>query len=452
MWKVPVTAPEALPYIVDAARREGYLGLIVVLARTAEARTLHEELIRDWTSIHDVTGQRIAVLCPDPEFVLQEQEREGRYFAVDNPETYYWKRLTLDDARGLDHTVLTVPGRGARPRGKSSPFPPRRFKEQQAAWTEAVTRCAHHFGVPEARLPAVLVLCLRDDRDVLVRLRPETSIYRLCKGIASHPGHEPGDGDLMDERDALKGALKQLGTGQSRLAQVPVREPLRTTRALLADADVGAQFEGLRKHLGLIAPEQAEVWRRELDELAGSDTGHDAVLCWLTEMIRSVRAHPDKVAFLGLDKKARKAKQAVEQAVNPPLAWRHVPETPAEKAERERECARAQARLREVEQTLASRQGLAAACESAAKAELGDCEVDQLELEEYISLRRGHRTERIHVVTPIGPSSADHHDMGVRNHISGTVHGIALQAEHVDTLHIHPRRRWFPGLRWRRER
>ncbi|HET6855968.1 MAG TPA: hypothetical protein VFH94_02590 [Streptomyces sp.] len=67
MITIPVEAASYLPYVMEAAEREGYLGLMVVLARTAEARSLHEELTRDWTSIHDVTGHALAVLCPEPE-------------------------------------------------------------------------------------------------------------------------------------------------------------------------------------------------------------------------------------------------------------------------------------------------------------------------------------------------------------------------------------------------
>ncbi|GGR82093.1 hypothetical protein GCM10010252_20900 [Streptomyces aureoverticillatus] len=69
MISIPLEARDYLPYVMEAARREGYLGLVVVLARTAEARNLHKELTRDWTSIHDVTGHALAVLCPEPRFV-----------------------------------------------------------------------------------------------------------------------------------------------------------------------------------------------------------------------------------------------------------------------------------------------------------------------------------------------------------------------------------------------
>ena len=253
MWQVPVTAREALPYLIAAARRERYLGLMVILARTAEARTLHEELVRDWTSIHDVTGQNIAVVCPDPQFVLGASEKEVRYYATENSATRYWSNLTLDEARNLPHTRLVIPGQSSIAHGRPVPFSPYPAEVQQAAWTEAVTRCATYFGIRESRLPAVLMLCLRDERDVLIQLRPQTSIYRLCKGIASLPGYEAEDEDLLKERDVLAKLVEHLAIGHNHRALVPVSTPLRTMRSLLTIAKVSAQFEGLHKHLSMIA-------------------------------------------------------------------------------------------------------------------------------------------------------------------------------------------------------
>lgn len=452
MWKAPVTAPEALPYIVDAARREGYLGLMVILARTAEARVLHEELVRDWTSIHDVTGQSIAVLCPDPRFVLNEKEKEGRYYAIENDVTRYWSTLTLDEARELPHTQLVVPGQDSLPRGRPIPLSPYPAEVQQAAWTEAVTRCATYFGIRESRLPAVLVLCLQDEQDVLIQLRPQTSIYRLCKGIASHPGSEPRDEDRLEERDELAELVEYLAIDYGRHAEMPVDDPPRTMRRLLAIDKVRAQFEGLRKHLGMVAcvdPDLNVAWCTGLDQLANSNVGHDTVLAYLSKMAKTVYAHPHKAQLLGLNKKVHKVERAVQSAANPPPEWRYLRESRTAKAEREAEHARARARLAELERVLNSRPGLAAASETAARAELGACEIAQLELDEYIGIRRGYDTQRIHAMTPIGPPPDDGANTATRNSISGIVHGTAVQAGHIDAVHFHGSRRLFDTKRKR---
>jgi hypothetical protein len=67
MLLAPVPTEEFLAHVMRAAERCGYAGLVVILARTADARPQHEELTRDWTSLHDVTGSVLALLCPDPD-------------------------------------------------------------------------------------------------------------------------------------------------------------------------------------------------------------------------------------------------------------------------------------------------------------------------------------------------------------------------------------------------
>jgi hypothetical protein len=67
MFLVPISTEALLPHVVRAAEAAGYAGLMVVLARTAEAEELHHELTHYWTSLHSVTGSLVAILCPDPE-------------------------------------------------------------------------------------------------------------------------------------------------------------------------------------------------------------------------------------------------------------------------------------------------------------------------------------------------------------------------------------------------
>lgn len=57
MLTVPVSVRGVLPHLVAATEACGYAGMLVVLARTADARAWHNELTTDWTSIHDVTAR-----------------------------------------------------------------------------------------------------------------------------------------------------------------------------------------------------------------------------------------------------------------------------------------------------------------------------------------------------------------------------------------------------------
>ncbi|MFD5700241.1 hypothetical protein [Streptomyces lasiicapitis] len=452
MWKAPVNAQEALPYIVDAARREGYLGLMVILARTAEARTLHEELSRDWTSIHDVTGHRIAVLCPDPDFV-EDPEQEPYYTAYETARSDFWSNLTLYDCGALTHTRVLAADDSSW-LGVPVARPPYPEDVQQAAWTEAVSRCAEFFGVTERRLPAVLVLCLREQTDVLIELRPKTSLYKLCKRIASHPGYAPGDDSRLRERARLTQAVKRFprhgyGRHEWRKPDVP---PMSMARLLEVDA-VRKQMEGLRHHLTQVAhvdPEAHRAWSEWIAELIRTDATEGTAQARLAEIVRAVREHPRKVDWRRLDKKVMKVKHAMWKVTNPPEELVHVPETQDEKAEREAQLAALQGELTRLEQWLDSKPGLAEACRTAARDEMGPCAVELLEPSEYISLRRGCSAQRIQAIRPTDPPrEADETNtgegadtaagvtVGSDNDLSGTVHGPAVQAGQMRDVHFH---------------
>jgi len=446
MWLVPTTASEALPYVVTAADRDGYLGLMLVLARTAEARTVHGELARDWTSIHDVTGHRIAVLCPDPEFVQPEPIQPWDYFPSDRLADR-WFGLKLAQCLDLPHTRVVIPGVPvARPRGSA--------EAHQAAWTEAVTRCAACFGVDEARLPAVLVVCLREETSVLIQLRPETSIYRLCKRIASSPGYAPGDDERLRERARLREAVPRLRVDGGRHRWVTPDDPPRTMRRLLEVPAVRKQFDGLAKHLATVAaadPALRREWSEGLRALTESDATDRAMCEYLHEIAEAVHAHPRRGEWRNLDNKVRKVAQVIEAAAHPRDEFRFVPESAEDKAVREQRLAHAEAELAEVEEWLDSRPGLAGACVAAARAELGACEVEQIS---GYRPRPGRMDElALRVVRPIGPAPDAREVPVVRNELSGTVHGPAVQAGHIDHLHVHNGRRSGRLSRpWRKRR
>ncbi|HET6855967.1 MAG TPA: hypothetical protein VFH94_02585 [Streptomyces sp.] len=93
-----------------------------------------------------------------------------------------------------------------------------------------------------------------------------------------------------------------------------------------------------------------------------------------------------------------------------------------------------------MERQLADRPGLAAACEHAARAVLGECETEPLDEEEYVHLVRQHDATRIRSVRPVGrpPHPSAEGGGGSHNTLSGTtVHGSTVQAGNIDALHFH---------------
>ncbi|WP_147425052.1 hypothetical protein [Bailinhaonella thermotolerans] len=432
MITIPVEVGDHLPYVISAARRADYLGLMVVLARTAEARGLHQELTRDWTSIHDVTGHALGVLCPEPRFVPPParfpqdpgrvpRERRDAFVAEASRAHRF---LSGADPAGIppfDYTRLLVPGAGDGDdlRAAAIPLPGHPPALHHAAWTEAVSRCARFFGIPESRLPALLVLCLREEDDVLIQLRGDTSLYRLCKMIASHPGYSREDGDLMAERERLRwGAPAGYGGRET---------PPRRMRGLAGRTR--KQLDGLRRHLAMIAPADPELAGEVADGLARhveADTPVDEARDWLSALAERVAGHPRKTELLRLDAKLRKVARALEEAAYPGGRRRWED----------------QDRLAELERRLASRPGLARACEDAARAVLGECVTERLS--------GGPHPSRVRAVRPLGPAPrppAEDTEDTTTNSLSGTsVHGPAIQARDIGALHLHLHAgAWPPG-------
>ncbi|GAA1754381.1 hypothetical protein [Streptomonospora arabica] len=450
MITIPVQAADYLPYIMRAAERGGYLGLMVVLARTAEARSLHQELTRDWTSIHDVTGHALAVLCPEPHLEPERRATSVEEARMHQPEAVrrheFLKRAALHDIPPFDYTRLVTPGI------QRTPIPRHPPQLQHAAWTEAVSRCAGFFGVPEQRLPALLVVCLREDTDVLIQLREDTSVYELCKRIASHPGYLPGDYGLLAERDEIKTALDMWGVPAVRKQTPPELHRMRHLAELPA---VRKQTKGLHQHLDTVAHvapglrrEVAEGLQRHIE----SDAPADEVQAWLSGMAHRAFTHPRKTELLRLHAKLRKVAHALEKArPHESDIWDFGRD-----------------RLAEMKRRLAARPGLAAACEDAAREVLGDCETGPLvDTEEYRWLYRQHDTRRIRTVWPVGrpPRPSPEEEGGTRNTLCATtVHGAAVQAGTIDALHLHihgdggnatsprPERGWRAWLRRARGR
>jgi hypothetical protein len=190
MLVVSVPTQTILPHVVSTARDLGYAGLLFILARTAEASELHDELTRHWTSIHDVTGQSIAVVCPNPLNLRAVYDLEDYYGTdphIDPTERDHpplaIHNLQIASPRGFEDGLQYSAGRAGALR-EFHAVPPAIPELHHAAWTEAVSRCAEYFGIGESELPAILVLGLKEKEAVLLRTDSQFSIYDFCKAIA----------------------------------------------------------------------------------------------------------------------------------------------------------------------------------------------------------------------------------------------------------------------------
>ncbi|WP_033289758.1 hypothetical protein [Amycolatopsis jejuensis] len=437
MWVAPTTTAGLLANVVRGAERAGFTGLLVVLARTADAPVQLHELSDEWTSVHDVTGQLIAVLSPDPRARVP-------------PVTSILERSTLVHESAAMHDLRLFSSR-ARDRAFSSGFvrsaardascrgmaePPRPPREHRTAWTEAVSRCATYFGIAEAQLPAVLVLSFAESAAVLVRLRPrsELSVYDLCKQVAANLGYTKRAAELRATRRVLRAR-------HSALPPVEGAGP----RPLPLDARIGAErsrrmrdlYDGLAEQLGAVGgldPELVVRWQAELAEVRARGTAEGMYRLlfeirryvagsgeesWqrLATRVGTVTAATDR-AFLGgrVEWDLESADPLVAEVRRREGEWRE---------QRVRE-ARMAAELREVDAELAEvvagekrEAGLAGAVEVAAREALGRAEV------ETAAGTAGLAGYVVRVVRPVGEQPVE------GNVVAGAVSGQVVQARDI---------------------
>lgn len=453
MWCAPTTTVALLTHVVRGAERAGFTGLIVVLARTADASAQLHELSEEWTSVHDVTGHLIAVLSPDPRVrvppVYAAVERDT---IVHESAAMHDLRLVSFGDRDLEFSRDFTRSVNVDDSWHGMAEPPRPPREHRTAWTEAASRCASYFGVTEAQMPAVLLVSFAERTAVLIQLRPrsEVSLYDLCKQVAADLGYTKRAAELRARRHTLA----------QRVARVDAHEQQRSLFASRLGARLGprmpdrlrAQYDGLDRHLRSVTeadPVLVEQWRTQLAELRLNGTAEQGYR-QLFAIRRHVTASQDRHRWLRLATKVGKVIAATDRATfgarvywdldNADPVTAETTRRDAAVAGRRASIERDAAELAQVEAELADlaaqqhiEPGLAAATESAARRLLGRTETDTIDGSAALT------GSAVRVIRPVGKVPVK----GTSNSVSGTVLGPVVQAGHIaGDVHIHRPSLW----------
>ncbi|WP_157430168.1 hypothetical protein [Actinomadura oligospora] len=273
MFITPLPVDIFLRHVLSASEDCGYAGVVLLLARTADARSQQEEVTRDWASVHDVTGPMLAVVCPVP--YPQDGPRPVRGGGVPHPEGSI--------AVGVEGLTLNCPQvgtwssfptrywwslegeRGFRGLGERAARISLSAEEHHAAWTQATTRTASYFGIEESLLPSVLVLSMWERRGVLLAVDERVSVYSLFKKLVENMGPAPRRlEELAREQAEVDDHLPQLAQALWDWEVARRRVPLEWPR----------QVDALDRHLGEVEYLDASLvgdCRRRLSEIR--DTG-----------------------------------------------------------------------------------------------------------------------------------------------------------------------------------
>jgi luciferase-like monooxygenase len=479
MWSAPASVRALLPHVVRAAEHADFSGLVVVLARTADARQLHRELTRDWTSIHDVTGHLIAVLCPDP-IPWRPQERLAQlietshgsvdtfahmhdlsFFALGGHEKQLDSHFADSVSRHSPPGTLVIGHAWAQ-----APYTP---KEHHAAWTEATSRCATYFGIPEAQLPSILILSFEEKAAVLIYLADGLRLpfYGLCKQIATDLGYTKRASELREQSQALgvskasaRRAEERAQAGAQRINHLyeTLQDGLEDQLGQRMSDKLRSQFQGLDKHLQALAdvdPARVGQWRATTRAMLSTGTVADAYR-HLFAMHRYVSDTRSQHNWLRLHAKAGKVISAINDTLQVHISWPLQSDDPI--AEQMRILAeqmrildddqkKARLQLRSIQDQMLAvragldeirsqqdREGLAAASETAARRLIGAAET------QIIQGKAGLAGYQLRVIRPtarpIRPAQSP--GASLSNSFTGTVRGPVIQAGQIHgDVHVH---------------
>ncbi|WP_141747230.1 hypothetical protein [Streptomyces agglomeratus] len=258
MLVTPLPINVFLRHLLSASATSGYLGTVLLLARTADARAQHEELNQDWTSVHDLTGASLAVLSP---VVLpdRDQPNMGQVGGVPHPQG----GGRVAGAEGMRLHLPSSPDgyferafwQSVELEGSYSPFVqaagtrPHSAEVHERGWTQATTSAAALFEIPESLLPCLLVLSMRERRGMVLDIEEHLSVYRLFKRLIVHIG--PAHIQLAE-------LLREQESAERRLAHLRIAEQQWRIELRRVPIEWPVQIDALWRHLGEVenlAPE-----------------------------------------------------------------------------------------------------------------------------------------------------------------------------------------------------
>ncbi|MEU3550041.1 esterase/lipase family protein [Streptomyces longwoodensis] len=241
----PLPIVTFLRSLLSAAGSCGYIGAVVLLARARDAQAQHHELAEGWSSVHDVTGPALAVLCPVPPDAWSR--------GVRNP--------TKPEAVSANGMMLEVPYMQERfdeqfwnhlsfEHGWDDPFVrperPAPAEVHTSGWTRTVTDAADFFGIEESHIPCIVLLSMSERHGTVIPIDESFGVYEFLKKLMERVGSAPVRlGKLLEERERLR---RHIGVQHLGLDSAQVRSLDRK----LAQAQVLAPelIAGCRTRLG----------------------------------------------------------------------------------------------------------------------------------------------------------------------------------------------------------
>ncbi len=179
-----------------------YAAMIVIAARAADARALHNEILEDWRSLDDLTGDAVIVAAPAPpdeaSSVVREARKPFRGLAADGLAAQKSCPSRAWATRFWDAEPLP----GPPPPISERAFEPATKLAASAGFTSSTSEVAAFFGLREQQLPCIVVLSFRGREAFFLRTTDDFKLYPFLRLCMAEYGPPPPYLDVKKQRDA----------------------------------------------------------------------------------------------------------------------------------------------------------------------------------------------------------------------------------------------------------
>ncbi|MFC3453061.1 hypothetical protein [Amycolatopsis speibonae] len=161
----------------------GYAALVFLVCRAADDPDRYLGLLRDWSSIHDVTGRYLGVITPmvKGSILVGGPYPGGRWAAVPDLALFGERdRLRAVSSRSVRLVKGDPPGKVF-----AAPYPVDSDQRHETALSTVVSELQTFFGIAESMVPCAVVVSLQERTALAVELPGSTTVYQLLKSIKS---------------------------------------------------------------------------------------------------------------------------------------------------------------------------------------------------------------------------------------------------------------------------
>lgn len=192
------------------AREDGYEYVLLLVARPADDYLLYENLFRDWTSIHHLTGTEMMFLFVGPNAAAEKEP----------PGVLVRNQMRADELIFSPHVgSLNLPKRSANtgyPSRMKNGYAYAKLTERVASLQEfdeiatshesQVKELRREFSLTEAELPALVLITLHDDLNFSISIRGVISLYSFLKFLV----------DEIEKGLAIKNRIREVALALQR--------------------------------------------------------------------------------------------------------------------------------------------------------------------------------------------------------------------------------------------